>query len=107
VLRALASRLSRSRPWMPPEMERIIKEAESHNGVAPVNGSGPLPEAAPPAPPDLVPPLRQQPERRGTLWPTGHRAVDGSKLPGDASRASRIAAADGSVSGLLKALGSS
>jgi hypothetical protein len=36
-------------------MERIIKEAESRSGVAPVNGSGPPPEA-PPAPPDLVPP---------------------------------------------------
>ena len=43
-----------------PEMERIIKEAESHNGVAPVNGSGPAPSGpapeAPPAPPDYVPP---------------------------------------------------
>jgi hypothetical protein len=36
-------------------MKRIIDEAESHSGVAPVNGSGPVPEA-PPAPPDFVPP---------------------------------------------------
>jgi hypothetical protein len=36
-------------------MERIIKEAESRNGGAPVNASGPAPDA-PPAPPDLVPP---------------------------------------------------
>ena len=56
VLRALASRLVEVETMDAPEMERIIKEAESHNGVAPVNGSGPPPEAAPPAPPDFVPP---------------------------------------------------
>jgi cell division protease FtsH len=54
VLRALASRLVEVETMDAPEMERIIAEAESRSGVAPVNGSGP-PEA-PPAPPDFVPP---------------------------------------------------
>ena len=56
VLRALASRLVEVETMDAPEMKRIIDEAEAHSsGVAPVNGSGPLP-AAPPAPPDFVPP---------------------------------------------------
>jgi cell division protease FtsH len=57
VLRALAARLVEVETMDAPEMARIIKEAESQspNGVAPVNGSGPAPEA-PPAPPDYVPP---------------------------------------------------
>src|SRR6202049_2617489 len=52
VLRALASRLVEVETMDAPEMERIIKEAEAHSGVASVNGSGPVPEA-PPVPPDL------------------------------------------------------
>ena len=57
VLRALASRLVEVETMDAPEMERIIKEAESHNGIAPVNGSGPAVDGAPPpAPPDYVPP---------------------------------------------------
>ena len=55
VLRALATRLVEVETMDAPEMERIIKEAESHNGVALVNGTGLAPDA-PPAPPDFVPP---------------------------------------------------
>jgi hypothetical protein len=57
VLRALANRLVEVETMDAPEMARIINEAESHNGVAPVNGSGPATEPPPPPPdPEIVPP---------------------------------------------------
>ncbi len=57
VLRALANRLVEVETMDAPEMARIIDEAESHNGVAPVNGTGPANDVPlPPPDPDLLPP---------------------------------------------------
>src|SRR6202043_388820 len=57
VLRALANRLVEVETMDAPEMARIIEEAESHNGVAPVNGTGPVSDVPPPPPdPEIVPP---------------------------------------------------
>jgi cell division protease FtsH len=57
VLRALANRLVEVETMDAPEMKRIIDEAESHNGVAPANGTAPKVDATPPPPdPEAVPP---------------------------------------------------
>ena len=57
MLRALANRLVEVETMDAPEMARIIEEAESHNGVAAVNGTGPASDVPlPPPDPEIVPP---------------------------------------------------